>query len=250
MRGLKPLTVVFLAPVILCISYYLFLPTAHGHQEMSSGYMTLVNEQNRIILQTGILIHPGDQFIDEANNLYEVTTVEDTLARCRLIGSEPYTALEAIPTQAPAEATQPLIAVYHTHTDECYIPSDGKPSIRGKGSIMYVGEAFCQKLQELGYQTEHDKTLHDPHDANAYHRSRRTFMRLLNNGPSALFDIHRDSAPLNTYKTTINGQEATKILLVVGRQNQNRHTTLNFAKSLKAAADAKYRGLIRGALPI
>ena len=75
----------------------------------------------------------------------------------------------------------------------------------GKGSIMLVGDAFAKGLTNIGYQVIHDKTLHCPHDANAYQRSRRTFAKLLTNQPTTLFDIHRDSAPLNMYKTTING---------------------------------------------
>jgi stage II sporulation protein P len=35
-------------------------------------------------------------------------------------------------------------------------------------------------------------------------------------------------------------------MLVVGRQNQNRKATQNYAKQIKAAADSKYKGLIRG----
>ena len=36
-------------------------------------------------------------------------------------------------------------------------------------------------------------------------------------------------APLNMYKTTINGLDAVKILLVVGQQNQNKNTTIEYA---------------------
>jgi stage II sporulation protein P len=35
-------------------------------------------------------------------------------------------------------------------------------------------------------------------------------------------------------------------MLVVGRQNQNRNATQSYAKQIKAAADSKYKGLIRG----
>jgi stage II sporulation protein P len=216
--------------------------------ELDSGYITVVNDSGAIVMQTGINIRPGDQFINEENQLYEITAVEGTLANARFIRTENDIAMEtlAIPAQAPAETTPQLIAIYHTHTDECYISHDGRSTIPGKGSIMLVGDAFQQRLEELGYRVTHSKTLHDPHDANAYQRSRRTFMKLLNEQPVALFDIHRDSAPLNVYSTTINGKPAAKLLLVVGRQNQNRTTTLNYAKKIKAATDAKYRGLVRG----
>lgn len=223
-----------------------FIPNASD--ELDSGYITVVDESGDIVMQTGLTIRPGDQYISEDNRFYEITAVEGLLASARFVRNETDIAMEtvAIPAQTPTDTPPQLIAVYHTHTDESYIPTDGNSTMPGKGTIMLVGDAFQKRLEELGYQVTHSKTLHDPHDANAYHRSRRTFMKLLNEQPAALFDIHRDSAPLKVYSTTINGQPAAKLLLVVGRQNQNRATTLNYAKKIKAATDAKYRGLIRG----
>lgn len=216
--------------------------------ELVSGYVTVIDDRGLIVLQTGHEVHLGDEYISEDNILYEITAVEGTLARCRSV--------ERLSSQAPGnaifveapvpETPKPLIAIYHSHTDESYIPNEGTPTQPGKGSIMVVGDAFAKKLTDLGYQVEHSKTLHDPHDANAYHRSRRTAMKLLQQQPDAIFDIHRDSAPLRVYSTTINGENVSKLLLVVGRQNQNRTTTLDYARSIKAATDAKYRGLIRG----
>lgn len=217
------------------------------NDELTAGYMTIIDEKGSIIFQTGLIVNPGDQYISEDNQLFEVTDVEGNLATARHIKSESILSPQkrSVPVQAEV-SQQPLIAIYHTHTDESYIPTDGKPSVTGQGTIMLVGDTFDQRLRELGFQTEHDKTLHDPHDANAYQRSRRTFMKLLTKQPNALFDLHRDSAPLTIYKTTINGQDVAKILLVVGRQNQNRTTTMEYAKAIKGAADAKYKGLIRG----
>lgn len=216
--------------------------------ELVSGYMTIVDENGTVVFQTGHEVQPGDEYISEDDVLYEITSVEGTMARCRSMekvsGNLPD---NTIFVQAPpADTPKPKIALYHSHTDESYTPNDGTPTQPGRGSIMIVGDAFKKRLTELGYQVDHSKTLHDPHDANAYHRSRRTAMKLLQGQPIAMFDIHRDSAPLNVYSTTINGQNVAKMLLVVGRQNQNRQTTMDFARSIKAATDAKYKGLIRG----
>lgn len=215
--------------------------------ELTSGYMTIVDEKGSTVLQTGLIVHPGDQYISEENRMYEVASVEGNLAVARYIRNESllYPQPAVLPVQA-VNGTSARIAIYHTHTDESYIPTDGEASTPGKGSIMTVGDAFASRLNNLGFQTEHDKTLHEPHDANAYQRSRRTFMKLLNNQPQALFDVHRDSAPLSIYKATINGQDVAKILLVVGRQNQNRAVTMDYARGIKGSVDAKYKGLIRG----
>ncbi len=71
-------------------------------------------------------------------------------------------------------------------------------------------------------------------------------MKLLQHQPDAIFDVHRDSAPLRVYSTTINGENVSKLLLVVAAKIKIEKTTLDYARSIKAATDAKYRGLIRG----
>lgn len=234
--------------LIFTFSPYTTAAVSPDGAELESGYSTIVDDNNTIILQLGLALHVGDKYISEDDNLYEITIVEGSLAKARYISTESSLSIipQSITVQGPAGGLQPLIAIYHTHTDESYIPSDGNATNPGNGSIMLVGDRFSNRLNELGYQTIHSKTLHDPHDANAYQRSRRTFMQLLEHQPAALFDLHRDSGPLASYQTTINGEDVAKILLVVGRQNQNQATTLKYAKALKAKADAAYRGLIRG----
>lgn len=241
-----------MARLILCLylAFACLLPAAASPslsaQELPAGHLTVVDNHGRVILQTGLNVYPGDEFISHDGRLYEVTAVDGALANARYMGDEPLARAAPAPAlPAPAAARQ-LIAVYYTHDDESYIPSDGRASIPGNGGIFKVGAAFAGRLAELGYQVENDQTRHDPHDANAYQRSRRTFKRLLEHKPSALFDLHRDSAPLAEYRTEIGGQPAARILLVVGRQNQNRSTTLDYAKRIMAAAQSKYPGLVRG----
>lgn len=261
------LRVAFCLALLLCLAPVAAAPFTGP--ELASGHMTVVDEDGRTILRTGLAVEPGDGFIDQDNRLYEVRAVEGTLARARFVRSEepPAAGHAARPVQAPAaplpapDVTAPepakieppspapppqLIAVYYTHDDESYIPTDGAATIPGNGGILTVGGAFAQRLAALGYAVENDQTRHGPHDANAYQRSRRTFTRLLEQKPSALFDLHRDSAPLEDYQVTVNGQRAARMLLVVGRQNQNRETTMNYAKQIKTAADSKYKGLVRG----
>lgn len=235
----------FLAVLVLGLAAPAALASPpQGGQELSSGYMTVVDEAGQIILQTGQAVHPGDEYIGPSARLYEVTAVEGTLAKARYTRDEPPAPLIA-PAQ-PQAAGRQLIAIYYTHNDESYIPSDGQASIPGNGGIFKVGGAFAGRLTELGYQVENDQTRHGPHDANAYQRSRRTFKRLLEQKPAALFDIHRDSAPLAAYQATVGGQPATRLLLVVGRQNPNRQTSLDYAKRIMAAADSRHPGLVRG----
>ena len=86
----------------------------------------------------------------------------------------------------------------------------------------------------------------NPHDINAYSRSRRTSVQALKDTPEAIFDIHRDSAPLSAYMTTINGVETAQVMIVIGRSNPNMNANLEFARQIKATADKIYPGLMRG----
>jgi stage II sporulation protein P len=59
-------------------------------------------------------------------------------------------------------------------------------------------------------------------------------------------DLHRDATPPDEYQAKVEGQEVTKIKLVVGRQNPNMKTNLEFAKKIKAVMDEKKEGLSNG----
>jgi stage II sporulation protein P len=135
--------------------------------------------------------------------------------------------------------------MYHTHSDESYSPTSGASSKPGKGDIFAVGDAFTAALQQKGFAVSHDKTPHDPHDAGAYKRSRRTATKLFQQQPFALFDVHRDSAPGQAYSITIDGKAAQKVMIVIGRQNPKMSANLGVARTIKATADKKYPNLIR-----
>lgn len=219
------------------------------HQDHQPGvYFTILDSAtNKILLETGLKTEVGDEFITEDNKLYHISRLAGYLAYADYVREETAHAWrEALALPASNDVGGKLISIYHSHTDESYIPSDGTASLRGNGSIMKVGDAFAEKLLSLGYTVNHDKTLHDPHDANAYIRSRRTAVSLLGEQPAALFDIHRDSAPVTGYRLVINNEPYAKIVIVVGRANPYMPTTLDYAKQLKAATDAQYPKLIRG----
>ena len=91
-----------------------------------------------------------------------------------------------------------------------------------------------------------DESTHLPHDGGAYRRSRQTAAQLIKQGPDALIDIHRDGIPdAGEYAVTINGENMSRVRLLVGRSNQNSEANRAFAKQLKAVADKLYPGLIK-----
>ena len=146
----------------------------------------------------------------------------------------------------PQQQRKPFsIGVYHSHGAESYVPSDGAESIPQGGGILEVGKAFTEALQEKGLHVKHSEDTHIPHDAGAYNRSRRTADEFLNEGVSALFDIHRDAVPAEEYIATVESRPTVQLQLVVGRQNQNLQANRDFAEGLKNVTDERYPGLIK-----
>ncbi len=244
--------------------FFLVLCQASGalavHEEREPGHhITLVDENNNVIHRTGMQVYVGDEYISEDNSRYKVVEmIGDDTARCIYQGKEKMPTInydrgknawifdkEEIPVIS--ESKKPVVAVYHTHSDESYVPSDGKESIPGKGGIYDVGQAFVNKLKEMGFEVAYSQNNHNPHDINAYSRSRRTAVQLLKKeAPAAIIDVHRDATPPDEYRAEVNGKDVTQVKLVIGKQNPNMKTNLEFAKSIKAMMDKKYPGLSNG----
>ncbi|HQA08096.1 MAG TPA: stage II sporulation protein P [Syntrophomonadaceae bacterium] len=248
--------------VILIISLLCLLavpPVALGEQEEAprGKYYTLVDDNNNIILQTAIKVHPGDEYISSDNSRYKVVEVVGETARCVYRGKERMPSLsystekeawlfqdQSIPVET---GQKPTIAIYHTHSDESYIKGDGTESKEGNGGIYDVGRMLADRLRELGFNAIYSDANHNPHDINAYNRSRRTAMQLIRKStPDVVVDVHRDAVPASQYQTEVKGQEATKVKLVIGRTNPNMKANLDFAKQIKAAMDQKAPGLSNG----
>jgi len=219
--------------------------------EREKGFYSFKDEDGRIIHQTALPVYVGDEYIAEDNKRYRVTRIEGDDAFMKFVGMEqlaynPAWDEPATVNTATGGKKGKLFGVYHTHSDEAYVPTDGKPSIYGKGSIMKVGSAYSQALKSEGQDVIHSTRPHDPHDANAYHRSRRTAMELMRQGADVLVDVHRDAVPPDVYSKTLNGKKITQVKLVVGRRNPKMGANMQFAKQIKAYADKHKPGLIEG----
>lgn len=228
---------------------------ARAEMELDGKYVTLKDNKGKIIARTAHQVSIGDEYLNSNNELYRVVRVKGEVGTVRLIRKERLeaesgTGLRALInnlSQMRAEVKDKgPIAIYHTHSDESYVPTDGKSSQKGNGGIFKVGEALTKAFERNGVPVVHDKSAHDPHDAMAYDRSRRTAAQLLKKRPSCILDIHRDAVPREEYSKIINGKGVTKVQLVVGRENPNFKANNDFAKKVKAIVDKKYPGFIKG----
>lgn len=225
----------------------------------SNSYSTVIDEAGNTVYITGWKMQAGDQVLTENNRRYEVIRLDGNIAYAKYIGEVNLSSYYEEPTNilshfmaylTPANAAANAngkVAVYHTHSDESYIPTDGEESILGAGGIYKVGNTFTTALENKGFTVIHSQAKHDPHDDMAYERSRRTALDLIKKEqPDAVFDIHRDAVPPQVYKVTVDGQEVTKVQLVVGKYGPTGKQIEDYALQLKAVADKQHPGLVKG----
>ena len=240
--------------VALLLLGTIMTPT-YAQSPAENGYVSFVDENGSTVYITGWETQVGDQCITENNKRFEVVSLEGGIAYVKFIGEVDLSqygqpahtmALSILRPHIAWAQGKGKVAIYHTHSDESYIPTDGKDSILGAGGIYKVGDAFAAALQADGMEVIHSDAKHDPHDNMAYERSRRTAVDLLKQGPDAIFDVHRDAVPPEVYSTTINGQDVSKVQLVVGKYGATGKQIEDYALQLKAASDNKHPGLVKG----
>ena len=251
----------------LLLALLLLLSPCTAQAGQTDEIFTVRDEAGQPLFSISASVCVGDEYISRENALYRVTSLSGTQAIAQRIGEEPMPDVswldvgeaqpvfaasgEAVPAAKSGAKSEKsdkkrLIAMYVTHSDESYVPSDGTQSIEGQGGIYDVARAFRDDLQKRGVDVILDESTHLPHDSGAYRRSRRTAERLLQRRPDAIIDIHRDGIPdPEEYKTEIQGENASQVRLLVGRGNQNSSVNREFAKEIKAVADKKYPGLIK-----
>jgi stage II sporulation protein P len=152
--------------------------------------------------------------------------------------------------------TKPLVAIYHTHTSESFVPTTGVTHRRGGqvGEIVAVGEALVQQLNNYQVQAVHSKQVHDfPSFMKAYGPSELTVKKLLADHPSIqiVLDIHRDAEKREHALTEINGVPVARIatIVAVGQEDlvqPHWQKNLAFAKQIDDKMNSYFPGLSRG----
>ena len=218
---------------------------------MTDKSVIILDEDNNEISRAARNVSIGDEIIKPDGKSYKVGRVDGERAYAKyqgqdkeLLAWQDYFKNYEVPVTATT--TRDKIGIYHTHSDESYVPTDGTDTIPFKGGIYQVGSAMVNKLKENQTNVLWDKTPHDPHDNNAYIRSRRTATQLMKNNPVALFDVHRDGIPdPNYYKDQISGQKVAKLRIVLGRQNPKLSSNTDFAKRLMSYANQIHPQIVK-----
>lgn len=165
----------------------------------------------------------------------------------------------------------PLVIVYHTHTQESYLPSitpagglspDEAFSADPASNMVAVGRVFAERLREqYGIGVIHVTQFFDvPESGNgmtkigAYERSLQAIQGILSKYPSiqVIVDMHRDSASREITTGQVGGESVAKVMLVVGTDNYRDHISwkenLSFANQAADTMRNLYPGLFRSIL--
>ncbi len=226
----------------------------HADEVLRGPLYVLRDQDGRQVMVTARRIHPGDEYIAENNDHYRVVRVRGRVAQALLLGKDVppdlAVAAGAVPAGGRVLARPPrgvTVGIYHTHNDESYVPTSRTEAVNGRGGVHRVGDSLADALRGKGYRVVHDETVNLPHDNGAYRRSRRVVTRLLNQaGSDVLVDVHRDAGPWDSYARKVHGRWLAQVRLVVGRTNPGEPINLGFARQLKAIADRRHPGLVKG----
>ncbi len=234
---------------VLCALLLLLPGIARAQEDETENVYRLLDSQGETVTYYCGTPEAGDEYIAGDNRHYRViqTDPQGKAARMESLGTFSLPDVKwAEESVLPASAARRAVALYCTHSDESYEPTDGKSSIEKRGGIYDVAESLKAALEKKGVTVYYSDENHYPHDAGAYRRSRATAASLAEEGVDAIFDVHRDGIPdAKQYESTVDGEDVTKVRLLVGRSNQNADANKQFAAQIKAVADKVYPGLVK-----
>lgn len=174
--------------------------------------------------------------------------------------------LAELPFKVEKNSDEPQILIMHTHATESYqnypeLFYDPEYSCRDTDvnkNMVSVGKIIADKLNELGYNTLHDATLHDYPSYNAsYGRSKATVEKYLEQYPSikVVLDVHRDAIERSDGTrikpvVSINGKRYAQVMIISGADNgylnmPNYKKNLRFASHFQNAMETLYPGFTR-----
>lgn len=160
------------------------------------------------------------------------------------------------------EEKEPKVLIFHTHSQEAFVDSDGDPST----SIVGVGRYLTQLLNDTyGIPTMHHEGVYDLINgkldrSEAYELAQPKIAQILKENPSieVVIDLHRDGVGENTHLVTeINGKQTAQIMFfngmcrtrangeLSGMSNPYIEDNLAFSMQMKIAAEKQYPGFTR-----
>ena len=157
----------------------------------------------------------------------------------------------------PIAGRQPLIAIYHSHNSESFVPTSGQAHVYNDPdkTIIQVGLELAKELQALGAAVVHSAEDHVRQAFDqSYTRSQVTISNILKTYSNVdyVFDIHRDGVSRSLTTMKMNGEDVARVYIVVGTNEALGHPNWRenyaFAQALHQKFDEMYPGFSRGIL--
>ena len=160
-----------------------------------------------------------------------------------------------------AEAEDPQILIYHTHSQEEYADYHQGNS---RATVITVGDYLTELLEKKGYRVIHDTSVYDLKNgtldrSKAYNYALEGVTGILQKYPSiqVVLDVHRDGVAETTHLVSeVNGKQTASIMFFNGTSetpdgpieylpNPYRSENLAFSFQMKLCAEALYPGFTR-----
>ena len=152
------------------------------------------------------------------------------------------------------EDNEALIYIYNSHQTEEYKPSNfAEYSV--SPTVMATSYILKEKLKEDGINSiVEERSIKDYLNANnkkyvySYEASRSYMESSKNDNPSLKYfiDVHRDSLPRDKTTVEINGKNYVKIIFLIGLENPNFESNLEFSTRINNKLESMYPGISKG----
>ena len=152
------------------------------------------------------------------------------------------------------EDNEALVYIYNSHQTEEYKPSNfAEYSV--SPTVMATSYILKEKLKEDGINSiVEERSIKDYLNANnkkyvySYEASRSYMESSKNDNPSLKYfiDVHRDSLPRDKTTIEINGKNYVKIIFLIGLENPNFESNLEFTTRINNKLESMYPGISKG----
>ncbi len=145
------------------------LNSAEDNDHRAGYLVNITDEGGNVICKVSRGVSAGDEIIQSDGKHYRITRVGGNHARAKLLGTDQeymaycdFYAGMAVPAAAIARDGRNLVGIYHTHSGESYVPTEGTESIPFRGGIYKVGQSLANKLQNENVRVDYDRTTTTP----------------------------------------------------------------------------------------
>lgn len=246
--ALQPMFEMLLSPQTACV--LLFLETGRLVRPMTAEAPTQPHREPEIEPIQPAAFAPEDASLVEVNSYcgYE---------------ADPEALLQ-MPLNWDLTQGGPKVLILHSHGSESYTKTENYTettqyrTLNTQYNMVSVGDRLAQLLEDGGVEVIHDRTVHDsPSYTDAYSQARKSIRAYLEQYPDIclVLDLHRDALQDSSgkqigYTVEVNGQEAAKVMLVVGTdasglKHPNWQQNLSLAVKLHAQMEKVASGLCR-----